>query len=195
KDRVDQRVHYVLDQLLNRADLSHHEGRIFGLDAEDDAHFELHRETVLRDHLERVEGVIDFARCPFDRLVRRRDDDGRHRQRVEVVTTRPDDRLLYAAIAIRNDVGFVRALIEALIGGVFHHEVLFDLLHGAVFVVELVEPRRRLREMLLFFAFEPLTNLRGHRTAHVFAGVFADVRYNDGDFARLDLFGRLRDHF
>jgi hypothetical protein len=78
EDRVNQRVHDVPNQPVNRADLGDHERRVFGLHAEDDAHLKLHRKAILRDHLERVERAFDLLRRPLDRLVRRRDD---HRRR------------------------------------------------------------------------------------------------------------------
>jgi hypothetical protein len=56
---------------VDRADLGDHKRRILRFDAEYDADFELHRETVFRNHLEGVESVGDLLGDPFDRLVGR----------------------------------------------------------------------------------------------------------------------------
>jgi hypothetical protein len=39
-------MHHVLNQLINRAYLGDHEGRVFRFDAKDHAHFQLHGEAV-----------------------------------------------------------------------------------------------------------------------------------------------------
>src|SRR5262245_39136284 len=46
EDRINQRVHHVLNQPINRTDLGDHERRVFGSDPEDDANFELHSKAV-----------------------------------------------------------------------------------------------------------------------------------------------------
>ena len=118
KDRVDQRVHDVLYQPVYRADLCNHEGRVFGFDAKNYANFELHREAVFRNHLERIERVCDLARSPFNGLVRRRYHNRSDREGVDIVTTRPNDGLLDAAKPGRHNVSFVCALIQSPVRGV-----------------------------------------------------------------------------
>ena len=105
-------MHYVLNQTIDASDLRHHERRIFGLDAEDDAHFQLHREAIFRNHFKRIKGIDDFARGPFNRLVRCRNHDRRDGQGVDVVTPRANDRLLNAAIPFGHDIGFMSAFIQ-----------------------------------------------------------------------------------
>src|SRR5215213_6317994 len=193
EDGVDERVHDVLYEPVDAANLRDHEGRVLRLDAEDDAHFELHREAVFRDDLERVERVRRVARSPLDRLVGRRDDDGRDGERVDVVAAGADDRLLYAAEALGDDVRLVRALVEPLVGGVGRHQVLLDLGLRAVLVVELVEAGDGVRDVQLLLALHARAHFICHLAAHVLAGVFADVRDDDGDLARLDLAGLFGD--
>src|SRR5689334_21155326 len=102
-------MHHDLNQTFDTANLSHYERRVFGLHAKDDAHFELHRETVFRDHLEWVERVGNFTRGPFHRLVGGGYDDGRDGEGVDVVTSWSNYRLLNTTITFGHDVGFVRA--------------------------------------------------------------------------------------
>jgi hypothetical protein len=180
-----KRVHHVLYEPLDAADLGDHEGRVFGLDAEDDAHFKLHREAVFRDDLEGVERVRRVARSPFDGLVRRRDDDGRDGQRVDVVAAGADDRFLYAAEAFGDDVSLVRALVEPRSAG-SPSSGLPDLGLRAILVYELVEARGGIRDVLLLLALHALAHFIRHLAAHFLARVFADVRDDDGDLARLD---------
>ena len=111
-------------------DLRHHERRVFRFDAKHDSHLQLHREAVLRDHLERVEGVRNFSRRPFHGLVGGRDDDRGDRQRIDVVATRSDDRLLNAAKTVRHDIGFVGAFIQSAVGRISGQQVSFDLRRG-----------------------------------------------------------------
>src|SRR5678816_4198853 len=105
-------MHHVLNETVDAADLRDHEGSVFRLHAEYDAHFQLHRKTIFRDHLERVEGVGDFAGRPLHGQVCRWNYDGADRERVYIIATRTDHGFLYAAITFRHHVGFVGPFIK-----------------------------------------------------------------------------------
>src|SRR3954471_16853402 len=105
-------MHHVLYQTRHVADLRDHERCVLWLDPKHDAHLELHGETIFRDDLERIEGICDLTGRPFDGLVRRRDDDRRYGQSVDVITSGTDDHYLDAAVAFRNDVRFVSAAVQ-----------------------------------------------------------------------------------
>src|SRR4026207_767391 len=116
-------MHHVLNQTFDAATLCDHEPRIFRFDAENHAYFQLHRETVFRNYLERVERIGNFTCGPFDRLVRRRDDDWRDCEGIDVVPAWANYGFLNTAIAFGNDVRFMRAFVEASIRGIAHHQV------------------------------------------------------------------------
>src|SRR6185503_3209234 len=105
-------MHHVLNETVDAADLRDHEGSILRLHAKDDAHFQLHRETILGDHLKWIESVGDFAGGPLHGQVCRRNYYGADRERVYVIATRTDHCFLYAAITFRYDVGFVCTFIK-----------------------------------------------------------------------------------
>src|SRR5437868_9032337 len=71
ENRIDQRMHHVLNKAVDRADLRHHERSVFGLHPEYDAYLELHREAVLGDDFKRIEGVGDLSGGPFNGLDRK----------------------------------------------------------------------------------------------------------------------------
>ena len=53
----------------------------------------------------------------------------------------------------------------------------------------------RLRRLFFFFAFHPRADLRGHFAPYFIRRIFAGVRNNHGDFARLYLFRRFQNYF
>src|SRR6185503_7697774 len=160
-------MHHVLNQTFDAANLRDHERRVFRFDTENNAHFQLHRETIFRDHLEWVERVGNFTRGPFDRLVRRRNDDWRDCEGVDVITAWANYGFLNTAIPFGNDVSLMSAFVETTIRGIAHHQVALDLV-GSALVVHDVETRGRFRDLLLFFAFHALANFRRHLFAHFF---------------------------
>src|SRR5258708_12940604 len=105
-------MHYVLNQTLDAADFRYHEWRVFRLDAKHHAHFQLHREAVFRDHLKRIEGVDDFARGPFNRLVRRGNYDRSDGECVDIVPTWTNAGFLVASITFRYHIGFMYPSIK-----------------------------------------------------------------------------------
>ncbi len=127
-------MHHVLNQTFDTANLSHHERRIFGLHTKDHAHFELHRETVFRDHLEGIERVGYLTCGPFHRLVCSRDNDRADSQRIDVVTSWSNYSLLNTAITFRHDISFVGAFVETPIGRIAGHQVSLNLLDSALVV-------------------------------------------------------------
>src|SRR5215510_320610 len=134
EDRIDERMHHVLYQPVDRTDLSDHKRSVFGFDAEHDAYFQLHCEAVLGYNLERVEGVCHLSRSPLDRLVSGRYYDRCNRQSVDVVSARTDNRFLNAAKSGRHYIGLVRPRIEPQVRGVIQGQILLYLCHRVLVV-------------------------------------------------------------
>ena len=61
--------------------------------------------------------LASFTGRPLDRLVRRRNNDRRNGQRIDVITSRADDRLLNAAITFGHDISLVSPLSRRLSAG------------------------------------------------------------------------------
>src|SRR5215213_5149294 len=160
-------MHHVLNQPVDAANLSYHERRVFRLHTKDNTHFQLHRETVFRDHFEWVEGVGNFTRSPFHRLVSRGNDDRADGQRVDIVTSGPNHGFLNTTITFRNDVSFVCALVESPIGRVARHQISLDLFGGAL-IVHHVETSYRILDLRPFLTFHSLPNFRSHLTPDFF---------------------------
>src|SRR5437764_8996814 len=154
-------MHHVLYQTFDAADLRHHERRIFRLHSKHDAHFQLHRETVFRNHFKWIERVGNFARSPFHRLVRGRNHDRADGQSVDIVSTWANYCLLNTTITFRYDVSLVSAFIETSIGWIARHQVLLDLF-GCALIVYRVEASCRLLSLLPFLALHSLPDLRSH---------------------------------
>src|SRR2546421_7684380 len=131
----------------------------------------------------------DFARRPFNRLVGCRNYNRGNRQRIDIVTSRANYGFLDPAITFGHHIGFVGALVEPPISRVAAHQFSLDF-----FGVGLVEMLRRLGRLFLLFALHSLAYLGGHLAANVIRRIFAGVRDNHRDFARLDLFGCLENH-
>jgi hypothetical protein len=128
---------------------------IFRFDPEDDPHFELHCETIFRNHLEWIECLGELFGSPFDRLVGRRNDDRRDRQRVEVLAFGADDHLLNAAIAIRHDISFVRARIETPVRRIAQSQLLLQFENIIPFIsIEPVEMCCGNSQVLFLFPHE-----------------------------------------
>src|SRR3712207_9536058 len=67
------------------------------------------------------------------------------------------------------------------------------LFRSPVLAGDLVEPLDGLRHLLVLLLLKPLAHLVGHLAPYLLGRVFADVRDDDGDLARLDLARRLGD--
>src|SRR5205085_3160581 len=154
-------MHHILYQTFDAADLRHHERRVFRLHAKHHAHFQLHRETVFRNHFEWIERVGNFARSPFHRLVRRRNHGRTDGEGVDVVSTWANDCLLNTTITFRHDVSLVSAFVETSIGWIASHQVLLDLFDCALIVYR-VEAGCRLLSLFAFLALHSLPDLCGH---------------------------------
>src|SRR5438034_371745 len=157
-------MHNVLDQAFNPANLCHHEWGILWLDAKDHTHFQLHRESVFRDHLKWTERVDHLARGPFHSLVCRGNNNGCDCQRVHIVTTRADNGLLYATITLRHDICFVSSFIKPTVGWIASKHFRFDLFRRP-FVVDLVKTSCSLLCLLSLFALHSLAYFLCHLAA------------------------------
>src|ERR1051326_6847619 len=186
-------MHYILDQTIDAADFRHHERRIFGFDAKDHTHFQLHRKSVLRDYFERVEGVDDLARGPFDGLIGGGNYDWSNRQRVDVVAARPDNRLLYSSITFGHDVSFMGAFIQTPIGRVAGHQFDLDFL-SRMTIVNLIQSRRRLFSLFFLFALHARAHLGPHLPPDFIRRIFAGVGNNHRDFAGLNFLRRFQNN-
>ena len=123
-------------------------------------------------------------------MIRRWNNDRRNRQGVDIVTSRANHGFLDPAITFGHDIGFVGALVEPPISRVAAHQFSLDF-----FRVGLVQMFRRLGRLFLLFALHSLAYFGGHLAANVIRRIFAGVRDNHRDFARLNLFRRLENHF
>ena len=82
------------------------------------------------------------------------------------------------------------ALVEPPISRVAAHQFSLDF-----FGVSLVQMLRRLGRLFLLFALHSLAYFGGHLAANVIRRIFAGVRDNHRDFARLDLLRRFENYF
>ena len=88
----------------------------------------------------------------------------------------------------------MRAFVQPAVGRIVRQQFLLDQFKLGIFFFQFIKARYGVVRMFVFLTLHALAHLTGHCPANVVRRVLAHVRDDNRDFARLNLFRRLRNH-